>query len=241
MFRRAYVSSINRFIYRDPLQYKKIPVVINNYNRYASLKKLVSWLEHNGYENIYILDNGSTYPPLLDWYGQCRHKVVRLKNLGHLALWKIPLFKRIRWNYFVYTDADVVPREECPHDVLGFFLQKLMQYPELDKIGFGLALDDLPDHYRLKTEVIAWERRYWEKEVEPGIYDAIIDTTFALYRPFTSPKEDQAWDMRAFRTDTPYIARHLPWYQDTSNFDEEEQYYIRTASHISTWTEQLKK
>ncbi|MCJ7820714.1 MAG: hypothetical protein MUP53_05890 [Bacteroidales bacterium] len=68
--------------------YKQIPIIINNFNRLESMKLLISALEDRGYMNIYIIDNLSTYPPLLEFYKSCPYTVFRLeKNIGSNAFW----------------------------------------------------------------------------------------------------------------------------------------------------------
>ena len=54
--------------------YHDIPVIINNFNRLEYLKKLIESLEIRGYRNIYIIDNLSTYPPLLQYYNTCKYQ-----------------------------------------------------------------------------------------------------------------------------------------------------------------------
>ena len=44
------------------INYKDIPIIINNYNRLEMLTKLIHGLENKGYHNLYIIDNQSTYP-----------------------------------------------------------------------------------------------------------------------------------------------------------------------------------
>jgi hypothetical protein len=206
---------------------EEIPVIINNRNRLTYLLQLISWLENAGMKNIIILDNDSTFLPLLKYYDSTDHRVVRLReNVGHLALWKSYLFEEVRSKYYIYTDPDVVPAENCPYDAIGFLLKQLQQFPEIEKIGFGLKIDDLPDHYEGKQRVIDWEKRYWSKPVTDKIFDAEVDTTFALYRPFT---DGSKWVARAYRTGQPYVARHLPWYENSANPGEENLFY---ANHV---------
>ena len=77
--------------------YKEIPIIINNRNRYTFLKQLIDTLRKDGYSNIIVLDNDSTYPPLLDYYNSCPAKVIFLKeNLGFMALSKIDLYKKVK-------------------------------------------------------------------------------------------------------------------------------------------------
>ena len=218
-----------------------IPIVVNNFNRITYPLQLINFLEKNGFNNIIILDNNSTYPPLLSYYETCPHRVVRERqNYGHLALWKSKLFRKIKWNYFVYTDSDVVPIEQCPEDFIQYFHQVLCKNYSLDKVGFGIKIDDLPDTFALKSKVIEYESRYWLREVTPGVYDAPIDTTFALYKPLSSLKLGEAYTLRAFRFGFPYLIHHNPWYIDSMNLSEEEMYYIQTCNNSSSLGMQIK-
>ena len=61
---------INQLIRPNCLDVKNIPIIINNRNRLTYMKMLISSLEKRGYNNIYIIDNDSTYPPLLDYYSK---------------------------------------------------------------------------------------------------------------------------------------------------------------------------
>ncbi|MCU1500242.1 MAG: glycosyl transferase family 2, partial [Acidimicrobiales bacterium] len=136
--------------------------------------------------------------------------------------------------YFVVSDPDVVPDAMCPPDAIDHFRAVLDRHPELDKVGFGLRIDDLPQHYALRDDVVDWEGKFWDPaiEVEPGLYAAGIDTTFALYRPLERRHEM----MRAMRTGKPYVARHLPWYVDSSDLSEEDQYYrLHADTTMSNW------
>ena len=69
---------------------RDIPIIINSFNRLTTLRRLIASLEQRGLTNIHILDNCSTYPPLLEWYatGGGGYDIIRLpKNLGFKALW----------------------------------------------------------------------------------------------------------------------------------------------------------
>ncbi len=218
--------------------WKNYPVIINNFNRLEFLQQQIAWLEKSGSKNIYIIDNNSTYPPLLAFYKSTKHTVFKLnKNIGHLALWKTHVFKWFENSYYVYTDPDIVPIEKCPPNAIYHFKTILDKYPEIGKVGFGLKIDDIPEYYPLKEKVINWEKRFWTDSIEKEVYKAKIDTTFALYRPNT--KGD--WQLPALRTGGKYIARHLPWYVDYNNLSKEEQYLIQTASNVSSWNQELKK
>ncbi len=81
--------------------YRKIPIIINNFNRLDSMKQLIESLEKRGYTNIFIIDNLSTYPPLLEYYNTCKYTVFRLdRNIGMNALWGSGLNQKIQKRLF---------------------------------------------------------------------------------------------------------------------------------------------
>jgi hypothetical protein len=211
----------------------KIPVIINNRNRFTFLKQLVDWLEKAGYQNIYILDNQSTYVPLLNYYKTIKHRVFFLDdNLGYKALWLSPHFDVFRKGYYVYTDPDVLPTENCPANLIEALYSILKRHRNIEKIGVALKIDDIPDLYANKQEVLRIESQWWKKEVEKNVYDAPVDTTFALYRPFA---EGDAEDCKAYRAGGNLVFRHQPWYENSSALSEEEQFYKDSVTGKSSY------
>ena len=230
-------SFLFRGNFPDP---KDIPIIINNFNRLEMLKQLISALEQRGHHNIIIIDNQSTYPPLLDYYKTTPYKVILLdNNYGYLALWKAPgLFKQFKNHFYVYTDPDVVPDEGCPDDFMNRFLNVMKKYPSCQKVGFGIRIDDLPDCYKEKQQVIWWEKQHWDHPIEDNLFLARIDTTFALYRPFCKGGHSSHF---VLRTGFPYVIQHLPWYQDSNHLTEEDSYYISHTRQSTMWTAQAKQ
>jgi glycosyltransferase involved in cell wall biosynthesis len=224
------------------VHYKEVPVIINNFNRVTTLKKLISCLEERGYYNIYILDNKSSYPPLLDYYNECKYKVFRLnENLGALAFWKSGIYKQFRKSYFVYTDSDVMPVENCPADFMEFFLKTMKKHRLAQKVGFSLKIDDIPDHYLQKPQVLKNEEQFYKfYNEEENLYRAPVDTTFALYRPRARFRHANNY-IEIYRTGFPYMAYHLPWYHDSLNPEPEERYYIETCGPLAMYTKESKK
>lgn len=212
------------------------PIIINNFNRLTFLRLLIERLEKCGYKNIYIIDNASTYPPLLEYYNNIPYKIFRLKdNVGFLSLWETGIYKQFKNQYFVYTDSDVIPSDECPNDFLTYFYDLMERYPRASKVGFSLKIDDLPDTFKNKSKVLEWESKFWKNPLDVDLYRAAIDTTFALYRP--NVKGGAYFHDFMIRTAGKYSARHLPWYNDDNNPSEEERYYIANARTSTHWTE----
>jgi hypothetical protein len=225
---------------QDGLPFTAIPIFINSFNRLSCLRRLVEWLCTAGYSAVHIVDNASSYPPLLSYLdglkGNRQVTVTQLgQNVGPKALWDENLLDRLGIeSEFVYTDPDVVPIAECPHDLVARLHSILRDYPGIAKAGCGLRLDDLPDTYRYKAHAVAWETQFWRKPAGPGLFYAPIDTTLALYRP----KSAHCGHLPAIRTDWPYLASHDAWYINSAAPSEEDLFYRRTVdprnSHWST-------
>lgn len=211
-----------------------IPIIINNFNRLECLIQITDKYVACGYQNIVIIDNASTYPPLLEYYAHCPYKVHRLKkNMEFPALWVSGLYDQFyKDNYYVYTDPDILPDDQCPPDFIHHFYKLLSKHPELDKAGFSLRIDNLPDHYHLKAAVLEIESPYWQKKKSNAYYSAPIDTTFALYRPGIKGTVD----INSGRSLPPYVALHLPWYSDSNHPTEETIYYRNHALYSKNWT-----
>ncbi len=213
------------------------PIIIIVRDRLEPLRLLLEWLDRAGHDEVYLLDNASTYPPLIDALATSPHTVVPAGgNLGHRSPWTSGLVAKVGADRaYVITDPDVVPDENCPLDAVVKFAELLDRYPEVDRVGFGLKIDDLPEEYRHRDEVVTWEAQFWIDEAEPGVYRADIDTTFALYRP--GPRRPGA---HGLRTGTPYVARHLPWYEDSEKPSEEQRYYLdHLDPTVNTWDQEL--
>lgn len=210
------------------------PIIINSFNRLGYLRRAVAAMKSRGYENIYIIDNASTYEPLLDYYRSEGLRVFYLdRNVGYLSLWRTKVYQHFIHNYYCYTDPDIEPVEECPSDIVKHFKGLLDRFQDVRKVGFGLKIDDLPEHYALRSDVIEHERQFHVRSVEPGVFFSPIDTTFALYRP----KAVGGWWLPALRTGEPYVARHLPWYADSANPTKEDEYYLSTSAAMTHWTD----
>jgi glycosyltransferase involved in cell wall biosynthesis len=210
------------------------PIFIICRDRVSCTRQLVNWLEQAGQERIYFVDNGSTYEPLLEYYETTPHTVVRLgSNYGHTSAWNTGVLEKYAaGEHFVVTDPDIIPSEECPLDAIDHFRTLLDRYPHRTKAGFALRIDDLPDHFKFKQQVINYESQFFNHpQPEPGAYYAPIDTTFALYSP--GADADISFSIR---TGAPYWARHTPWYLDSDNLDPEEIYYREHMNKaINSW------
>lgn len=217
-----------------------LPIFINCRDRLGCLQQLVDWLLAAGYRRIFLLDNASTYPPLLAYYEDIiqdgRVTVVHFsRNFGHRSIWLTRLLERLDITTpYVYTDPDVLPVEDCPKGIVARLYQILRRYPFLAKVGAGLKTDDLPPT-RVSMQIAQGQAAYRQVPVEEELYYAACDTTFALYAPIRhytlSP---------AMRTGGRLLLRHLPWYLDPQHLPEDEAYYIAHADASSTFARDVK-
>jgi hypothetical protein len=202
------------------------PIVINCRDRLTPLCAMIDWLTAAGHENITLLDNQSTYRPLLDYYRCTPHKVVRLEhNLGARALWLASLDVLNGW--YVYSDPDIVPIEQCPTSLLSVLRALLDEFPAVSKAGPGLYLDDVPatmDSLEWERALISEQRRLYSKATDAEAYISKIDTTFALHRPHAR------FTYTAIRTGYPYQARHTSWYTDGQPLTDEDTFYLSRAT-----------
>jgi hypothetical protein len=210
------------------------PVFIVCRDRLTCLVGLLDWLESVGNaDEVYLLDNDSSYPPLLEFYETTRHTVIRTGgNHGHRVGWTAGHIRRLAsGRRFVYTDPDVLPVADCPPDALRRMAGVLDAVGAV-KCGFSISLEDLAPWIEART--LSWEQRYWTNfDERAGAYRAAIDTTFALYNSFAGKR----FRYSAYRLPPPYSIRHLPWHMTPDDMDDEERYYIAHADPmISNYT-----
>lgn len=202
-----------------------IPVFLISYNRLSYIRQMIEQLEKYNFNNIYIIDNCSTYEPLLDYYKMCGHKVFYMKeNCGHMVFWKSNTFSKYRKNFYIVSDPDLEILDSCPDNFIEFMFNTLYKYPDARKVGFSLKIDDL-DNNDLSADVVNWEKQYYQNyKSKDNIYKADIDTTFAIYLPDQLVSFHSYYE--AYRTGYPYQAKHLPWYITKNNLTEEDMYYF---------------
>ena len=111
----------------------------------------------------------------------------------------------------------------------------------IPKLGLSLKIDDLPDHFLLKQDVINHESSFFQRGYIDDdicrIFKAPVDTTFAV----NAPGMPCGLYGEAYRTGGLYFARHAPWYYDTKNLPEDERYYYEHITQISHWSNLIKQ
>jgi len=207
-----------------------IPVIINNRNLFTWVVEMVNKIKtYEGVGEIIIIDNGSDYPPLLEWYDTNPCTIHRAENIGHTAPWQI-LGDVITNNDYVITDADM-GLLDTPSDTL-LYLKDNLDSLGLDKIGLGLNWGIVKEDSLYYNHIQSYEKNRWNSAHTNNIYtDIAIDTTFALY------KKGTPYFVGGASTTYPYVARHYPWEfnQETYENNEEFKYYIKNANTSSSY------
>jgi hypothetical protein len=212
-----------------------IPIFLIARDRVTCLSELAKWCEGQ-LDPIVIIDNDSTYPPLLEWYRTCPYKVIFLgKNLKKWSPWRSGIVQSMKGDeFYIVSDPDVLPVDECPRDWLELFKEALTRYKEIIKVGFGLTAgnEDNPVQSRART---------WAKKIQSATYRKDkrfwswgIDSTFALYRSSQSSLIDKKrilLSKPALRSKPPYVAAHEGWHLDIECLSEELRYYYRHAQN----------
>lgn len=232
-----YLIKYNKTVKAQIINPLSIPIVIVSFNQLYYLEKLVSRLERVGHSYIMILDNGSTYPPLLDYLRKVQSENITVEmrklNDGHLSFWRNKdIYERIAKGFYVVTDPDILPLKVCPDNFVEQCLTVLLKNKSYTKVGLSLSLEAIPLYYKFKDKVIKWESQFWEEDLDLG-YIAEVDTTFALYKP--QYIYNPVTFFKGIRLKSPYTALHGGWNIDYDNLTEEQIYYINHANSSSSW------
>jgi hypothetical protein len=215
----------------------KIPVIINNRNLLTYPKKMLEHiLTFEDVGDVIIVDNQSTYEPLLNWYETKPCEVIKTTNNGHLSPWIINLHKKINSKFYVVTDSDL-DLSITPKDCLLHLKEKLEKYNKFSKIGLSLnnwgVSENSPYHNFLKN----WAKSTWDSN---SIHDGLllnqeIDTTFALY------DLDRYYRGVSCATYSPYSVNHIPWdftndfIEDMENKNYEYFFYLKESNSSSSY------
>ncbi len=219
-----------------------IPVMINNFNRLDLLKKQIDWLISSKNDlSIIIVDNKSTYPPLLAYYKSLNHPSIQVVYLDFNSWRKGVEYigkKRLQqFDKFIITDSDLLPYENTPDDLIEKLAYCLDKYPTYNHVGPSLEIEDIPDHNPLKQTIIKYESEFWEKSLNEEVYPSKIDTTFAMYRKGSSILATEP----ALRTMRPYTLKHMDWYLNPKNHTDEFIYYLKSCKSFATWAHESKR
>ena len=225
---------------------RTIPLVLNVRNQHFYLRNFVDRFHANGFRNIVVIDNQSTYPPLLAYFDELQRTQKALgifygRNLGPHRFFTANIYRQLfESTPFLYSDPDLEWSQLDPN-----FLSRLFDISRstgVFKVGSALTV---PRQEQLKLPVTQftfegktysipeWESQFWRNEVAPDIYSGVIDTTLHL---FNTPLYQGGALITGLRVaGAGFEAKHLPWFQDDPCPAEDLAYY-RLQPPYSNWT-----
>jgi len=226
----------------------KIPIFIIVHNQYEFLKRSVESYEKYIKTPIEIIFHNvcSTYFETINYLDEKRNEgyIVynAVRNHHHTVLDSIKdyISKNPNCEYIVMTDPDI-ELNEVNGDILEFYIHLLNNLKEKPiSIGPMLKIDDLPDEYHHKENVMSrFTTQYWGKPPRNVLFKnnnyryipGATDTTFQLFSSKNMPPSFPHGN--SIRTYEPYDARHLDWYINPNNLSPCQLYYLNTTTAIS--------
>jgi len=228
-----------------------IPLVISNFNQLYYLINLINWWNFKtDYAPVYIVDNASTYAPLLEFYKNIKHIFPNVSlskyqenNMKVNVENELAVVIHPKYEYYCISDPDISPLPNTPFNFLDIFKTAIDTYG-FDHVGFRLKLDDLPDFYPKKEHAVKWESQF-AKDPYPIIHEGVeyqgyrapIDFTFSMYKTSLGgwgyPISRDRWNNSLRLLE----AHHLGWYLPSVAPNKEMENYFNTAR---TWDQNQK-
>ena len=216
-----------------------IPIVVICWNELTYIKNMVDQLKHYDHP-IILLDNYSTYEPLLEYYKEIKKELgskieIRIlkKNYGCTVYVQL---KHTLPKVYILTDPDLELNKNMPRNFAGILYEISEKY-KVYKVGLYIE--------KIKKEDILECSNYdfeWDKLVHPlknEQYELYFDkvqyggTTFCLvntkyHKTHKKPKRS------AMRIAGDFTMKHLPWYKDSLNKIPKKELYMYVKNSTSS-------
>lgn len=219
---------------------ENIPILIPCFETVTYVRNMVDQLREFGLKNIILVDNASTYEPMrdfLDHPGKHVTVVRQIVNKGPRDIFVDSTNYVMLPEIFCVTDPDLCFNVDLPHDFIAQLAALTVQHA-IGKAGFALDISNRDAMQQNAFQIgdkpykiWDWEQRFWNAPIgltamgDP-IYNAPIDTTFAVYnKRFFNPRSP----LTALRVGGRFTCQHLPWYTDNKLPPEEERHYRKHA------------
>lgn len=217
-----------------------IPILIPSFNAVSYVRGMVEQLRQRGFRHLVVVDNASSYPPMLEYLaapGPDVTVVLQAENKGPHNLFLDPVTYVALPEFFCITDPDLALNPAMPEDFVAHLTAATESF-SVGKAGLAIDIADRPamrqEDFRIgdrSWKIWEWENQFWQEQVgllssgDP-VFRAAVDTTFAIYNKRFFKKEDP---LNSVRIAGRYTCRHLPWYRDVGLPAEEEDFYRRHA------------
>lgn len=195
-----------------------IPIVIISWNSLTFIKNFIE--QFIEFPNpIVILDNNSSFNPLIYYYKEIQEKLpnkihiaLLKKNYGHEVYLK---FKNQLPKIYILSDPYLKIGPNFPKNFAEIFLNLSNKYKTY-KIGATLDISDKDlfincPNYTHSLNIYDFELQYWKEPILDDnyeLYKALVDTTFCLI--------NNNYDINnlQIRIAGDFTMKHLPWYEN---------------------------
>lgn len=219
----------------NPLIKKNMPAIIIGYNQFTYIKNMIEQLEKFT-NDIIVIDNNSSYKPLLDYYeNDFKYTLLRQKTNGGHTIYTDRYIQNLVGDFYILTDPDLEFNSKLPAN----FIQVLIDVSHhfgAHRVGLALCVDspDIRTDIQFHGHTIKeWESQFWKHPLSyPDnptlqLYDAAIDTTFCLINK--RPK-----NQLHIRIAGDYTCFHLPWHKDFKSKLQNGEYETYTQNNVSS-------
>ena len=219
-----------------PTLTSSIPVFIPTFNNPTYLTNFIKQLEQHSVNNIIVVDNNSTYPPMKESLSaiEKKYKVIRLdQNFGPHYILRIKQFYQSLPELFCLSDPDLEFSTSLPVDFINE-LKIISDDYKIGKVGLALEIPSSKDvlHSEMfldgkKVDIVEYEQQFWTNNIGKNqtgddLYRTTLDTTFALYNKNYFNPEDR---YQAIRVAGKFTTKHLGSLSNSIVPESERNYY----------------
>jgi hypothetical protein len=213
-----------------------VPLYVPTFNNPTYTRNFLNQVDGLNFSRIIILDNKSTYQPMIDLLAQIdsKYEVIRLEeNYGPHYILRNPEYYKTLPDIFSLSDPDV----EFPKNISGNFQEEMINVGikyRFGKVGFAIEVPSESEFLELVVNLDGklrnmheWEQQFWQNQIDKTstgdpIFQTTLDTQFAIYnKEFFSPEERY----KALRIGGKFTSKHLGFYKESIVPKEESDFY----------------
>lgn len=140
---------------------KSIPIIIPCFNTVTYVRLMVEQLRNLGLTNIILIDNASSYPPMVSYLSEISSHVQvvwQKENKGPRDIFSDPRNRSLLPQFFCVTDPDLLFNTKLPSD----FLAQLAALTEREKVGKAGFTIDISEPHLLREDDFYVVDRHWK-------------------------------------------------------------------------------
>jgi hypothetical protein len=219
-----------------------VPLYIPTFNNPTYTFNFINQVAGLNFSKIIIMDNNSTYPPMIKLLNELesKYEVIRLdENLGPHLILRNPEYYKSLPDIFALSDPDVEFPKVLPSDFQDLLIKIGIKH-RVGKVGFAIEVPSENEFLELIVNLDGklrnmheWEQQFWENEIDrtssgDPVYLTTLDTQFAIYnKEYFNPEERY----KALRIGGNYTSKHLGFYKKSIVPKEESDFYRSVSKY----------